>query len=117
MSVSTAVKTTENATRKAVKVSVRSHTIKVTDEQLALILEGLTSTRSKWRVLAGTPKSNIEALALLSGGASKALILDQVDNKGNVRRRKVAPLTAWKQASAEFMARHTLLEALKTLVK
>jgi hypothetical protein len=74
----------------------RVYTLKVNEEQLALLIEGMGATKGKWRVLADTPANRAKAPDLLSGGLAK--------------------MVGYRKAKPEFLKRHALHEALKSLV-
>lgn len=109
MPVSTAVKATNapSATaRKAVRVTnTRTFKVTVTEEQLALIALALDESKSKFRVLADTPKNREKSPDLLSGGKAKQFVAEMGYKKG------------FAKAKGEFLLRHNLAEALKSLLK
>lgn len=112
MPVSTAVKATNAPTataRKAVRVtkvtSERKFAIELTEEQMNLIADALNESKSKFRVLLDTPKNREKSPDLLSGGKAKQFVAEMGYKKG------------FAKAKSEFLFRHNLAEALKSLLK
>ena len=101
MATKTAVKATQNVTRKAVTVKSKAKkpvtvSLTLTLDQVALLAEGMAKSKASWRVLADTPANREKAPDLLSGGLAK--------------------MYGMKVAKPAFLVRHALHEMLKAVV-
>ena len=94
-----------------------THTLKVTEAQLSLIIEALGNEASSWRVLAGETKTDADRKAKLSGGKAKDLLVTKFHPRtGATIRKALKTKEAYETALNVFLGYKTLEQALKSLL-